>query len=69
MSVLAVLLLAVGALLVAGLAAVQLSTGNLLVRLVLVSTGAMDAYPAGRHPEKELRGGRLLALSAVVVGR
>lgn len=61
------------ALLIAGLALVQLSTGNLIVRLVLVSTGAMapvrsvDRTPpaADRPPEQDqpsdtLKGDRLL---------
>lgn len=46
------------ALLVAGLVLVQLSTGNLVVRLVLRSIGALR--PAGTQPSEEIRGGRLL---------
>ena len=46
------------ALLVAGLVLVQLSTGNLVVRLVLRSIGALR--PAGTEPAQEIRGGRLL---------
>lgn len=48
------------ALLLTGLVLVQLSTGNLIVRLVLVSTGAMDAAPNRDEPSDELKGGRLL---------
>ena len=55
------------ALLIAGLALVQLSTGNLVVRLVLISTGAMtprrDGDPSGaqqEQPSDALKGGRLL---------
>lgn len=60
------------ALLIAGLALVQLSTGNLIVRLVLVSTGAMvptpaidrapdaDRTPEPDQPSDTLKGGRLL---------
>lgn len=48
------------ALLVLGLALVQLSTGNLVVRLVLISTGAMSATPEAGQPSEELKGGRLL---------
>ncbi len=48
------------ALLLAGLALVQLSTGNLVVRLVLISTGAMAAAPTRDQPDEELKGGRLL---------
>ncbi|NYF99335.1 hypothetical protein [Janibacter cremeus] len=60
------------ALLIAGLALVQLSTGNLIVRLVLISTGAMAPGPpidrtqaADRaqepdQPSDTLKGGRLL---------
>ena len=46
------------AVLVAGLLLVQLSTGNLIVRLVLRSIGALR--PAGTEPAQEIRGGRLL---------
>ncbi len=48
------------ALLVLGLALVQLSTGNLIVRLVLISTGAMSTIPRSGQPSEELKGGRLL---------
>ena len=48
------------ALLLAGLVLVQLSTGNLIVRLVLISTGAMLAAPRRHEPSDELKGGRLL---------
>lgn len=55
------------ALLISGLALVQLSTGNLLVRLVLISTDAMAAAPTrpqgpagAAQPSTELKGGRLL---------
>lgn len=48
------------ALLVTGLALVQLSTGNVIVRLVLISTGAMAAAPSRDEPSEELKGGRLL---------
>lgn len=48
------------ALLLAGLALVQLSTGNLIVRLVLISTGAMQAAPTLDEPSGGLKGGRLL---------
>lgn len=54
-------------LLVAGLVLVNLSTANVLVRLVLVSVGAMrpvlaDGLATADHPQPsdELRGGRLL---------
>ncbi|WP_435199147.1 hypothetical protein [Janibacter sp. GS2] len=47
-------------LLLAGLALVQLSTGNLVVRLVLISTGAMQAAPTLDEPSGGLKGGRLL---------
>lgn len=46
------------ALLVTGLVLVQLSTGNLVVRLVLRSIGALR--PSGTEPSQEIRGGRLL---------
>lgn len=46
------------ALLVTGLVLVQLSTGNLVVRLVLRSIGALR--PSGTQPTMDLRGGRLL---------
>lgn len=50
------------ALLLAGLALTQLSTGNLVVRHVLTSTGAMSSRPVprGRPADEELKGGRLL---------
>ena len=48
------------ALLLAGLALVQLSTGNLIVRLVLISTGAMTTAPRAGQPSEQLKGGRLL---------
>lgn len=54
------------AMLVTGLALVQLSTGNLVVRLVLISTGAMAAAPDPSRPARQpsaatdLKGGRLL---------
>lgn len=48
------------ALLVIGLALVQLSTGNLIVRLVLISTGAMSPTPLVDQPSEKLKGGRLL---------
>jgi hypothetical protein len=46
-------------LLLLGLALVQLSTGNRLVRLVLTSTGALRV-PSSPQPADRLRGGRLL---------
>ncbi|WP_338748071.1 hypothetical protein [Janibacter alittae] len=48
------------ALLIAGLALVQLSTGNLIVRLVLISTGAMIPTQDQDQPSDTLKGGRLL---------
>lgn len=48
-----------GALLIAGLFIVQLSTGNHIVRLVLRSTGAIRP-PGEPQPSDTLRGGRLL---------
>ena len=48
------------ALLLAGLTLVQLATGNRLVRLVLVTTGALPARPVTGGVDGELRGGRLL---------
>ena len=48
------------ALLLAGLTLVQLATGNRLVRLVLVTTGALPAGPVTGGVDGELRGGRLL---------
>jgi hypothetical protein len=49
-------------LLLAGLALVQLSTGNVLVRLVLAVTGTMSPAQHGTtgDPEMRLKGGRLL---------
>ncbi len=47
------------ALLVVGLVLVQLATGNLVVRLVLTSVGAMGP-PGVSQPSDRLRGGRLL---------
>lgn len=49
------------ALLLAGLFAVQLSTGNVLVRLMLAVTGTVNpARPPDDDPELRLKGGRLL---------
>lgn len=48
------------ALLLAGLVLVQLATGNRIVRLVLVTTGALPARPVVGGTDSELRGGRLL---------
>jgi hypothetical protein len=50
------------ALLLAGVLLAQLSTGNVLVRLVLSATGTMrpDATGALRGPARTLKGGRLL---------
>ncbi len=48
------------ALLLTGLALVQLATGNVIVRLVLLATGAMAAAPNRDRPSEELKGGRLL---------
>lgn len=48
------------ALLLVGLVLVQLATGNRLVRLVLVTTGALPARPVAGGTDGELRGGRLL---------
>ncbi|CAM4046111.1 hypothetical protein [Janibacter anophelis] len=48
------------ALLLAGLVLVQLATGNRVVRLVLVTTGALPARPVSGGTDGELRGGRLL---------
>jgi len=50
------------ALLLAGVMLAQLSTGNVLVRLVLAATGTVDpARGSGRHvPTYRLKGGRLL---------
>ena len=50
----------VAVLLLAGLTLVQLATGNRLVRLVLVTTGALPAGPVTGGVDGELRGGRLL---------
>lgn len=48
------------ALLVLAAALVQLSTGNVLVRLVLAATGTMNPVPAPDDPSLRLKGGRLL---------
>lgn len=50
------------ALLLAGAFGVQLSTGNVLVRLVLAATGTVNPARHGRpdDPEMQLKGGRLL---------
>src|SRR5262245_43422088 len=50
------------ALLLAGVVLVQLSTGNVIVRLVLATTGTIspDAHGALQGPERRLKGGRLL---------
>lgn len=48
------------ALLLVGLVLVQLATGNRVVRLVLVTTGALPAGPVSGDEDGELRGGRLL---------
>lgn len=48
------------ALLLTGLVLVQLATGNRVVRLVLVTTGALPARAVAGDTEGELRGGRLL---------
>ena len=47
-------------LLIAAAALVQLSTGNVLVRLVLAATGTMNPVPAPDDPSLRLKGGRLL---------
>jgi hypothetical protein len=51
-----------GLLLLAAVALLQLSTGNVLVRLVLAATGTInpDPHGASRGPERRLKGGRLL---------
>ena len=51
-----------GALLLVGVMLVQLSTGNVLVRLVLTVTGTVNParYGAAGDPETQLKGGRLL---------
>ena len=51
-----------GLLLLAGAVVVQLSTGNVLVRLVLAATGTITTNPHGasQGPERRLKGGRLL---------
>ena len=46
--------------LLAGLGLVQLSTGNVVVRLVLASTGSMSPTKSGTLPASPLKGGRLL---------
>ncbi|MEO5653475.1 MAG: hypothetical protein ABIN79_00560 [Marmoricola sp.] len=49
------------ALLLAGALLVQLSTGNVIVRLVLAATGTTNPrYGAEPDPEQQLKGGRLL---------
>src|SRR5699024_12289656 len=48
------------ALLLVGLVLTQLATGNRLVRLVLVTTGALPPRPVPGGADGELRGGRLL---------
>jgi hypothetical protein len=47
-------------LLLLGAFAVQLSTGNVLVRLVLKSTGTINPRADGQMPPTQLKGGRLL---------
>lgn len=47
-------------LLLAGAFGIQLSTGNVLVRLVLKSTGTIHPLADGRMPPTRLKGGRLL---------
>ncbi len=51
-----------GLLLLAAVVLLQLSTGNVLVRLVLAATGTIipDSHGASRGPERRLKGGRLL---------
>ncbi len=51
-----------GLLLLAGVVLLQLSTGNVLVRLVLAATGTItpDPHGASQGPERRLKGGRLL---------
>ena len=51
-----------GLLLLAGVVLLQLSTGNVLVRLVLAATGTItpDSHGASQGPERRLKGGRLL---------
>jgi hypothetical protein len=51
-----------GLLLLAGVVLIQLSTGNVLVRLVLAATGTITPDPHGdsQGPERRLKGGRLL---------
>lgn len=48
--------------LLAGVVLLQLSTGNVVVRLVLAVTGTIDPGPDGalQGPERRLKGGRLL---------
>ena len=50
------------ALLLTGIALVQLSTGNVLVRLVLAATGTLNPSRPSRpqDPDQQLKGGRLL---------
>ena len=47
-------------LLVLGVFAIQLSTGNVLVRLVLKATGTINPRADGGMPPTQLKGGRLL---------
>ena len=51
-----------GFLLLTGVVLLQLSTGNVLVRLVLAATGTItpDSHGASQGPERRLKGGRLL---------
>jgi hypothetical protein len=51
-----------GLMLLAGAVLLQLSTGNVLVRLVLTATGTItaDSHGASQGPERRLKGGRLL---------
>jgi len=51
-----------GLLLLAAVVLLQLSTGNVLVRLVLAATGTItpDSHGASQGPERRLKGGRLL---------
>jgi hypothetical protein len=47
-------------LLLVGAFAIQLSTGNVLVRLVLKATGTINPRSDGGMPPTQLKGGRLL---------
>ena len=51
-----------GLLLLLGVVLLQISTGNVLVRLVLAATGTInpDAHGKSQGPERRLKGGRLL---------